>query len=210
MRRLNDFSRHPIRFVEKLTRRYGEGLELRFSRYKYKRRVREDRRKSFYVRIGDVDSGWLSQQLTNLAPDEELALESRVRVGGRWRHIPMIDFYGMKQEHLGSVLSVLPKFSNTKPFVYFSGRCFHAYFPILLTSREWLKFMGSVLLCNTPSRPRVVDQRWIGHRLVGGYAALRWSRNTSRYKAMPTRVAVGKSQAIPKTKKRRLLTVAAA
>jgi hypothetical protein len=210
MRRVDALSKHPIGFVEELRRKYGGKLELRFSRYRYKRRERDDPRKTFPVCIGEVDSTWLTRQLAALAPDQELALESRVRVGRRWRHIPMIDFYGMRREDLARVLDVLPRFSNETPFVYFSGRCFHAYYPILVTSSQWIKFMGSVLLCNTPSRPRVVDQRWIGHRLVGGYAALRWSWNTRHYKAMPTRVGIGKSELVPRTKKRRLIRIAAA
>jgi hypothetical protein len=35
--------------------------------------------------------------------------------------------------------------------------------------------MGRLLLLNLPEKPCLVDTRWVGHRLIGGYAALRWS-----------------------------------
>jgi len=210
MRRADHLKRHPILLVNKLLREYGTDLELSFSRYKYRRRVREDKRRTFRVPISDIGPDWLLRQLGALAPDEELALESRVRLGGRLRHIPMIDFYGMRPQQLTAIVEVLPKFAHVEPLVYFSGRSFHAYFPILVGYSEWVKFMGSALLCNTPSRPSVVDQRWIGHRLIGGYAALRWSWNTPRYKSMPTRVPITVLEPTPTTGTRRSVRVAAA
>jgi len=188
MKRPDNFARHPVQFLRELRHRYGDGLELSFSRYRYKRRVREEVRRTFRVSVREVDLAWLQRQVACLAPGEELAFESRVRIGRSLRHVPMLDFCGMKPGHLAAVIEVLPKYKLNKPFVYFSGRSFHAYFPVLMTSRQWVKFMGSALLCNTPSHPRVVDQRWVGHRLIGGYAALRWSWNTDTYKAMPRRV----------------------
>ncbi|MHB1292207.1 MAG: primase 1D-like protein [Sulfuricella sp.] len=31
-----------------------------------------------------------------------------------------------------------------------------------------------------------VDPRWVGHRLISGYAALRWTKNTEQYLNTPT------------------------
>jgi hypothetical protein len=181
-------SGHPIYLVAMLRRRYGSEIELGFSRYKYKRRVREDERSRFRVPICQVGALWLKQQLNRLSPDEELALESQVRLGQLIRHIPMVDYYGKRPEQLRAITESLPELRFCKPLIYATGRSFHAYFPALITYGDWVKFMGSALLCNTPSNPHVVDQRWIGHRLIGGYAALRWSWNTERYKAMPRRI----------------------
>src|SRR5437899_1441158 len=108
MLRADNLTKHPIQFLRELRQRYGDDLKLSFSRYTYKRRIREDARESFQVSISDVNRAWLSQQLVRLAPGEELALESRVRVARRLRHIPMIDFHGMKPGQLAAVMEVLP------------------------------------------------------------------------------------------------------
>ena len=157
-------------------------------RYRYARRVREDERESFRVPIAEVDRRWLRRELAALSPEQELALESRVRVGRVTRHIPMLDFVGLERGQLSAVMDVLPQYPVREAQVYFSGRSFHAYFPLLIEPAEWVRFMGSALLCNTPSRLQIVDQRWIGHRLVGGYGALRWSANTAQYRGLPRRV----------------------
>jgi hypothetical protein len=179
---------HPIAFVRTLRARFGDDLILSFSRYRYIRRSREDHRQSFVVPIRDVNQRWLAGELCKLHPDEELALESRVRIRQVIRHIPMLDFVSFKPEELAAVTNVLPQYKIREAFIYSSGRSFHAYFPLLITATEWVRFMGSALLCNTPSNPRVIDQRWVGHRLIGGFGALRWSWNTSAYRTQPKRV----------------------
>jgi hypothetical protein len=188
MQPLDSSADHPLGFIKSLRGRYGAHLELGFSHYRYQRRSRADVRRSFRVPIADVNVAWLRCQLDRLSPGEELALESRVRVGRSTRHIPMIDFVGIGPDHLRAVMDVLPGYSVRDVFVYRSGRSFHAYYPMLITQHEWVRFMGSALLCNTPSHPRIVDQRWVGHRLIAGYASLRWSWNTPTYKALPARV----------------------
>jgi hypothetical protein len=48
--------------------------------------------------------------------------------------------------------------------------------------------MGSLLLLNKPSGFKLIDERWVGHRIMAGYSALRWSCNTKQYKKMPTQI----------------------
>ncbi|NEX60635.1 hypothetical protein G3574_06065 [Noviherbaspirillum sp. 17J57-3] len=72
--------------------------------------------------------------------------------------------------------------------LFSSGRSLHGYGINPLTPEEWIRFMGLLLLANHPSKPTVVDTRWVGHRLLAGYAALRWSRNTSHYLQLPQAV----------------------
>lgn len=183
-----DLALHPIRFLRTIESRYGSGVLLRFSRYLYRPKSRVDERVSFEMSISQVDEGWLLREFEGLGARYELAIESRVKVGRETRHIPMLDFRGMTKGQLLAIMEVFPKELVEGVDVYFSGRSFHAYFPSLLTSRQWVKFMGSSLLCNTPSDPSVVDQRWVGHRLVSGFSALRWSSNTPHYKQYPERV----------------------
>lgn len=183
-----DVSQHPLKFVMSLADEYGPDMVLSFSRYRYHARSRLDKRESFSVPAIDVTADWLEFQLLGLEPGEELALESRVQFGRTKKHIPMLDFRGMTKGQLLAIMEVFPQNFVRGVDVYFSGRSFHAYFPKLLSHPNWVKFMGSALLCNTPSDPSVIDQRWIGHRLIGGYSALRWSRNSEHYKQFPMKI----------------------
>ncbi|MBI4995967.1 MAG: hypothetical protein HZC22_03530 [Rhodocyclales bacterium] len=150
--------------------------------------MRTDERLRFTVSIDQVTPAWLTHQLLALEPAQELALESKVRVNGAVRHIPMLDFRGMTKGQLTAIMEVFPSEYAEGLHVYFSGRSYHAYFATLLTPAQWIRFMGSALLCNTPSDPSVVDQRWVGHRLISGYSALRWSRNSPHYRSYPQRI----------------------
>lgn len=179
---------HPLGFVSALRDRYGDSLVLGFSKYRYSPRSRIDDRTRFQVSISDVNLDWCLEQMASLDVLQELALESRVELNGKVRHIPMLDFRGMTKGQLTAVMGIFPKSDRSDVDVYISGRSYHAYFQNLLTQSRWIKFMGSALLCNTPSDPSVVDQRWVGHRLISGYSALRWSCNTPHYKAFPVRV----------------------
>lgn len=179
---------HPLGFISSLRDRYGDSLVLGFSRYRYSPRSRIDDRTRFQVSISDVNLDWCLEQMASLDSLQELALESRIEINGRVRHIPMLDFRGMTKGQLTAVMGIFPGGDKSDVNVYLSGRSYHAYFNHLLTQPGWIKFMGSALLCNTPSDPSVVDQRWVGHRLISGYSALRWSCNTPHYKAFPVRV----------------------
>lgn len=178
---------HPIHVIDELRRRYGRNILLNFSRYTYDRRRGIDERSSFQISISDVTAQWLRQELAKLKSGQELAIESRVGVNGVQRHILMLDFRGLSQSQGSTVKANLPIQDWECMRVYFSGRSFHAYFTLLATPREWVRFMGLALLCNT-SKARVIDQRWIGHRLAAGYSALRWSCNSSHHEYYPKRV----------------------
>ena len=80
-------------------------------------------------------------------------------------------------------LRSVPWFSKRAPFGRFSnsGRSFHAYSLRLISPKEWREFMGRLLLLNLPGRSSFIDSRWVGHRLVAGYASLRWTANSEQY-----------------------------
>jgi hypothetical protein len=100
----------------------------------------------------------------------------------------MLDLVGARAPMLADIMEPLGKHRVAHAYVYSSGRSFHVYYPTLITHDEWVRFMGSALLLNMTHHAPVVDQRWVGHRLIGGYAALRWSCNTKTYRSMPERV----------------------
>jgi hypothetical protein len=187
MSRQFDVKSHPISVAIALRRRYGSNVVLRFSRYRDVPGSTSDPRRSFEVRCGDVSSRWLDRELAQLEPSEELALESRVRVGAARRHIPMLDLRGKRKNAARWLTaSLLPDYA-AEMMIYASGRSFHVYWPRLLSEHAWHQFLGSALLCNR-GNSSIVDVRWVGHRLMGGYAALRWSCNTSRHRSYPTLV----------------------
>src|SRR5262245_28049021 len=103
---------HPIQVLRRVREHHGTKLELCFSKYYYTPSTRRDERHSFRVGIADVDGRWLHKQLQELAPHEELALESRVYVEGvsSRLHIPMVDFYGLTKGQLAAVMEVLPEY----------------------------------------------------------------------------------------------------
>jgi hypothetical protein len=194
---------HPIQVVRHLRERYGDCLVFRFSCYTHISKSRMDCRESFAVPAREITPIWLQDVLSKLGSKQELAMESRVIQNGRLRHVPMLDFQGMSKGQLIAVMDALPDEYRTGMQVYFSGRSFHAYFLRLVTAREWTRFMGSALLCRGPRAP-AIDNRWIGHRLVGGYAALRWSCSSGRHQEFPIRVSP-KTLDLPFAVKRRAL-----
>ena len=121
--------------------------------------------------------------------DQELAFHSLIKTKyGKTFHIPMIDFSSSSLDI--EIYYRLKNFIDYKilsNMVFFkSGNSFHAYSTKLLTHKEWLSFMGSLLLINPPnSSINIIDNRWIGHRIMSGYASLRWSNNSGIYKTIP-------------------------
>lgn len=95
---------------------------------------------------------------------------------------------GMSKEVFYRMSRYLPKAMMLNMALYSSGRSFHAYSKTLLGRKEWYDFMGRLLLINPRNSNDVVDTRWVGHRLIGGFGSLRWSNNSGQYLGLPTRV----------------------
>jgi hypothetical protein len=77
--------------------------------------------------------------------------------------------------------TLIGEYQIKRAALFASGRSYHLYLGALFLREEWVKFMGRLLLLNPRRGPLLTDPRWIGHRLMGGYGALRWSANTSPY-----------------------------
>lgn len=181
-------STHPILIVYDLIGALGEDYTFNFSRYFYRPQSPLDEREVFSVLGADINDEWLTRQLSQLREGWELALNSEV-IDPRNRrfHIPMIDFYGRRTDFMLSPYfrAMVGHRFHSMMNIFDSGRSYHAYAPILMSNKEWLAFMGALLLLTLPDSPPVVDVRWVGHRLIGGYSALRWSCNSSHYLAFP-------------------------
>lgn len=154
-----------------------ERNEFEFSCYRYVRDAAEDDRRLLAMRGGPLGYESARELLSQAMAGEELAIHSRVRVGGVDAHIPMLDLacpqlgdYEMARlkKFLGAAMLASMRF-------YFSGRSFHAYGSKLLAPEELEPFWGAAILANEQGKPPVVDARWVGHRMIAGYGALRLS-----------------------------------
>lgn len=176
----------------RLVDRYGEDLVLRFSQYLYRPRSLFDERREFSCRGNDVTAIWLEQKLSELPAGWDLALNSLVeRRRGKLFHIPMVDFSCSDFSLIQSteVKELIGRDIFDEMIFFDSGRSFHGYSTELIGRKRWIEFMGRLLLLNAPNSKAIVDSRWVGHRLIGGYSALRWSANSPHYIHEPLRVS---------------------
>ena len=186
---------HPRLVVDEITARHGSDLIFTYSRYEIAApgfQAMAPRSPVLRVSGTDITTGWIAQRLSELGPHEELAWHSSVESNGIGFHIPMIDFVGR------AARSVLCEVSRTvaaemgfhADFLLFdTKRSFHGYFAELIPEEAWRKYLGELLILNEDNRPPIVDIRWVGHALVRGFTALRWSNNTNRYPSMPRLVS---------------------
>ncbi len=103
-------------------------------------------------------------------------------------HLAMIDMSTGAKAHLEKLREFLGDNFFQELAWFSSGRSFHGYGSGLLSKDHWIQLMGLLLLANKPRMEPTVDPRWIGHRLLGGYSALRWTKNTSYYLIRPFRL----------------------
>ncbi|WP_052050201.1 hypothetical protein [Cedecea neteri] len=125
--------------------------------------------------------------IKELSRDEELSILSLIKINDVVHHLPMIDFLAKKRST--SSVDALRKTSaywNIVFNVFNSGRSIHAYGTKILTQNQWVNFMGYLLLLNEKSKEKVIDVRWVGHRLMAGYSSLRITNNTGKFKSIPS------------------------
>lgn len=186
------FREHPLGFLHRLEGEFGTDLSVEFSRYFYRPQSLFDERFVFQCSIQDVGLKWMEQQVAELPAEWELALNSRVlNARGRAAHIGMIDFVGRPDVSLiqNRVRDFVGAKQAARLVLYDSGRSIHGYILELMSPGNWTRFLGRLLLMNVPGEPVLVDTRWIGHRLIAGYAALRWSANSSHHSEVPALIA---------------------
>jgi hypothetical protein len=192
---------HPMIVLGGIQARYGTKLELTFSRYKVgpPGEQEERRRRALHIDIDRATGAWLRSSLLELGCDEELALHSKVNLGGASFHIPMIDYdrdlpipqlrdLGLRAIKRTDYWLPPAFLGPARLYSFRTGRSYHQYADVLIPERAWLGYLGNILLLNHRSELPVVDTRWVGHSLRRGYSALRWSHKTTRYVSEPTLV----------------------
>lgn len=177
---------HPYYHVTNLVKN-SRIAQLNLSYYSYQPQSSTDERQSFSLKKEDFLNPSLMEEIAVNCPfGHELAIHSTVKMDNEdIRHIPMIDMASSSKAQILRLNSFLgDHFFKTFSW-YSSGRSFHGYGGILLSEKEWIGLMGTLLLANQINLVPIVDPRWIGHRLISGYAALRWTKNTDFYISAP-------------------------
>lgn len=199
MAREFDIEMHPICLVQRLAATRGGDLVFTYSRYEIAppgQQAAAPRSLALRVSARDVSPDWLVERLAELGPSEEIAWHSWVEHEGVGFHIPMIDFNerppNSELRRLGGQMVAAMDLANDFAF-FASGRAIHAYSPELIPENGWDRYLGELLLLNERDRRPIVDVRWVGHAIVRGFAALRWSCNTDRYLGMPRLVKIDDS-----------------
>jgi hypothetical protein len=179
---------HPFFFLLPLFQR--EGAQFRFSKYAYTPDALFDDREILDVPGAVVTADWVTTLIESLPKHQELAIHSEVVVKNRKLHIPMIDFAAtaMTAEVGERLLQFVPSEVCRAMGFFATGRSFHAYSLQLLPPIEWQDFMGRLLLVNPKGGPDIVDSRWVGHRIIGKFASLRWSNNSGSYVSLPRKI----------------------
>jgi hypothetical protein len=177
---------HPKLVLDMIVQRYGIDLLFEFSVYEDRPGLVDDHRDVFRIPAENITDTLIAGMIANLPDRKELALNSRVvQSDGNVAHIPMVDFSTGTLAQARKLTAVLPAELYDKMIWFNSGRSFHGYGPVLIGQSQWVELMGRLLLANRPGYTDIVDPRWVGHRLIAGYSALRWSRNTSKYLHAP-------------------------
>jgi hypothetical protein len=161
---------------------------LSLSYYAYRPQAVADNRSAWQIASNVfLDSDRMEHIISATPTGQELAIHSDVALrSGERRHLVMVDMSTSAKAHLDKLRSFLGEHFFHQIAWYSSGRSFHGYGEDLLSEVEWVRFMGLLLLANKPSMEPTVDPRWIGHRLLAGYSALRWTKNTSHYLVQPS------------------------
>jgi len=180
-------SEHPYWHVRSVVESRVDIAFVPLSYYTYVPRTVADTRRTWLVsRLEFLNERHIHDAMNSTPAGQELAVHSDLRlVDGTALHLAMVDMSTTSKAHLAKLRAFLDEGSFEKIAWYSSGRSFHGYGSNLLAMSEWIRFMGLLLLANQPRLEPTVDPRWIGHRLVAGYAALRWTRNTPHYLGIP-------------------------
>lgn len=179
---------HPYWHVRSIVENRPDVVSLSFSYYNYRPQTVEDHRVAWTVsRNTFLDANEIEALIENVPPDNELAFHSNALLeNGEIRHVVMVDMSTSSRAHLAKLRTFLGDNFFQRIAWYASGRSFHGYGEDLLSSDDWVRFMGLLLLVNQPRLEPTVDPRWIGHRLLAGFSALRWTRNTAHYLLPPS------------------------
>jgi hypothetical protein len=128
--------------------------------------------RAFELNRNEILDGALASCSMQLKGGESLFVSSKAQLSdGRWVHLPMMDFTCRDtSEDLRKVVLAVPALGLSKGVILRSGKSFHYYGFSMLTSDEWMTFLGKCLLL-VP----ITDARYVAHRMIEGVCTLRIS-----------------------------------
>lgn len=134
-------------------------------------------RREVLVRREDVNVALIQDVARSAGEESVVGLSSRVRLAdGRVVHIPMLDFRVQPSDSSLRLLArVLRQIGQRVGVILHSGRSYHFYGCRLLDDAAWRQFMGQSLLLFP-----VVDVRYVAHRLIDGFGALRITTSATK------------------------------
>jgi hypothetical protein len=171
-------STHPINFIESVLAEDRRISEVQLSVYRYHPHSLSDDCITHSVIARQLAATYerLSAQLDE---DEDIAFDSLIKISGEAitkRHFALLDFQTTDASRVEQVSELLiAERHPPRAALVHSGRSYHLYMVELLSHADWVSFMGRILLLNDRDESPTVDDRWVGHRLIAGYGALRWS-----------------------------------
>ena len=176
---------YPIDFIESLLAADRRIREVQLSVYRYHpQSLFDDRNPTKHVSAVNLRKTY-EHLVQGLGDQEDIAFHSTVRMDDdvTERHFGLLDFQAGTTERAvveRAAELLIQEYHPAKAALVHSGRSYHLYMGTLFSHAEWVAFMGRVLLLNLRDQPPTVDPRWIGHRLMAGYGALRWSANVRK------------------------------
>lgn len=182
-------SYHPRAFIGEVASCFPDLSSFELSVYTHRPVAVSDRREVFEVGRECLEDSY-RQIEENLSLGQEIAFNSRCYFGRakprRVRHLLLADFKCSDLKgQIDDILRFAREWEATRIALYSSGRSYHLYGDLLVPEERWPALMGRLILLNLPSQSEIVDTRWVGHRLLGGYAALRWSANSPQHQEKP-------------------------
>lgn len=181
---------HPYWHVRSIVEQRDDIETLSMSYYSYRPQTVTDQRVTWKISAVEfLDSSQVENIIAETPPGQELAIHSDIVFkSGTRQHLVMVDMSTSAKAHLDKLRTYLGDHFFQQIAWFNSGRSFHGYGEKLLSEQAWVQFMGLLLLANQPRIEPTVDPRWIGHRLLAGYAALRWTKNTAFYLTPPSKI----------------------
>lgn len=178
---------HPYWHVRSVVEKNPQIASLSLSYYTYRPQTVGDNRRTWQISSSQFcDETHIETVQSETPAGQELAVHSDlVLTSNERQHLVLVDMSTSARAHLDKLRAFLGDHFFQQIAWFSSGRSYHGYGERLLSESEWVKFMGLLLLANKPRLEPTVDPRWIGHRLLAGYSALRWTRNTPHYLIHP-------------------------
>src|SRR5690606_28866431 len=142
---------HPYWLIRSVVERQAIEV-LSMSYYRYSPQTVAESRSTWTVSSAEFMRAAGIECAIKATPDgHELALHSNVRLqNGEERHLVMIDMSTGARAHLERLQLFLGKTFFQQLTWFSSGRSFHGYGSELLSEKDWVKFMGLLLLANKP------------------------------------------------------------